>query len=84
MVGENTLTTAAAMKIIRVAISTGFRPYLSLIGPRTISPNPRPIIPIVRPSCTVGTEQWKNSFIDGSEGIYMSFTNDPKALSPAR
>ena len=38
-------------------------------------------MPMVMPICTVETEQLKNLHIAGSAGLYISFMNEPKALS---
>ena len=65
-------------------ISIGFLPNLSLNGPSIISPTPSPIIPNVRPSCTVDVVVWNDLTISGSVGRYMSLTNDPNALNITR
>ena len=84
MVGEKTLMSAAMQKRTSDQMSTGLRPYLSLMGPRMNWPMARPAMPVVSPSCTVDTEQLKNFIISGSAGTYMSLTKEPKALNPAR
>ncbi len=80
----NTLAPAATQNTNREPTSTGLRPTLSLTGPSRNCPRARPIMPMARPICTMGMEQWKKRVIAGRVGWYMSLTNDPKALSPTR
>lgn len=79
--GEKTEAVPPTAKISIPTLSTPFRPYLSLTGPKTICPRPRPIMPKERPSCTVETLQPKVRVISGSAGMYISFTKEPNMLS---
>jgi hypothetical protein len=84
MPGEKTDATAPAINIPIEINRIGLRPYLSLSGPIRIWPAPSPAMPEVSPNCTVDAEHPKNRAISGNVGIYISLTNDPKALSATR
>lgn len=84
IVGEKILKAAAATNSDSVSVSTGLRPYLSETGPNRNSPAASPIMPAVRPNCTVEAVHPKKFVMEGREGRYISLTNEANALIPAR